>query len=65
MTRHYQLMKYTEEDGETWYGVHKVYEATGFTGKPEIVMGRDVEGIKWMLEAMLKDIEKHGVKDYE
>ena len=65
MTRHYQLMKYTEEDGEVWYGVHELYEGTSFTGKPESVRGWDVEDIKWMLETMLKDIEKHGVKDYD
>ena len=64
MTWHYQLVKHTEPSGGVWYGVHELYEGTSFTGKPESVMGQDVEDVKWMLETMLKDIEKHGVKDY-
>ena len=65
MTWHYQLMKHTEPDGEVWYGVHESYSLGGYTVKPVVVMGQDVEDIEWMLESVLKDIEKHGVKDYE
>ena len=65
MTWHYQLMKHTEPDGEVWYGIHEFYVVNGYTGNPESVMGHSKEDIKWMLLAMLADIEKHGVKDYE
>ena len=64
MTWHYQLMKHTELD-EVWYAVHENYSSGGYTVEPVRVMGEDKEGIKWMLEAILKDIEKHGVKDYD
>ena len=65
MTWHYQLMEHTEPDGEVWYGVHEKYGSSGYTVNPVRVMGQDKEDIKWMLETILKDIEKHGVKDYE
>ena len=65
MTWHYQLMKHTEPDDQVWYAVHEVYEGNGYTLEPQRVQGQDKEDIKWMLETMLKDIEKHGVKDYE
>ena len=64
MTWHYQLMKHTETNDEVWYAVHEFYEGGGYTLEPVRVMGEDKENIKWLLETMLKDIEKHGVKDY-
>ena len=64
MTWYYQLMKHTEPDGDVWYGVHEFYDVNGYTVNPMTVMGGDKEEIKWMLEAMLEDIEKRGVKDY-
>jgi len=33
--------------------------------EPVLVTGEDKEDVKWLLETVLKDIEKHGVKDYE
>ena len=65
MTWHYQLMKHTEYDGEVWYGVHEFYDGNGYTTEPRSIRGEDKEDIKWVLETMLEDIEKHGVKDYE
>ena len=65
MTWHYQLMKHTDDNGYVWYGVHEFYEGNGYTAEPETVRGQDEEDIKWMLETMLMDIEKHGVKDYD
>ena len=69
---HYQLMyhKYDEpglgEDG--YYAVHEYYEmddGDGWTENPVIVDGNSVEDVKKMLLLILKDIDKHGVKDYE
>ena len=65
MTWHYQLMKHTEPDGEVWYGIHELYEGNGYSSNPESIRSHDKDDIKWMLETVLKDIEKHGVKDYE
>ena len=66
MSWHYQLMKHTETNGKVWYGVHKNYSRSGsYTAEPLSIKSDDKEDIKWMLEAMLMDIEKHGVKDYE
>ena len=63
MSWHYQLMRHTEPDGEVWYGVHKNYYRSGScTVEPVNIKSEDKEDIKWMLEAMLMDIEKHGVK---
>lgn len=67
MTWHYQLMKHTETDDEVWYAVHELYysdDSDGYTVEPVRVMGEDKEDIKMALGNMLKDIEKHGVKDY-
>ena len=65
MTWHYQLMKHTEPDGEVWHAIHENYRSGGYTVEPVRIMGEDKEDIKWMLETVLADIEKHGVKDYE
>ena len=65
MTWHYQLMKHTEPDGEVWYAVHEFYGINAYTASPETIRGKDKEEIKWILETVLKDIEKYGVKDYE
>ena len=64
MTWHYQLMKHTGIEGEVFYAVHEFYEGGGWTVEPVRVMGEDKANIKWLLEAILEDIEKHGVKDY-
>lgn len=64
MSWHYQLMQHTEPDGKVWYAVHKNYRSS-YTVEPLSIKSDDKEDIKWMLEAMLMDIEKHGVKDYE
>tara|TARA_R110000796_G_scaffold18303_2_gene55473 strand:+ start:5167 stop:5364 length:198 start_codon:yes stop_codon:yes gene_type:complete len=64
MSWHYQLMKHTEHNGEVWYGIHELYDGIGYTIEPRTVRGEDIEDIKWVLETMLEDVEKHGVKDY-
>ena len=65
MSWHYQLMKHTEPDDQVWYAVHEFYERNGYTVEPVRVQGQDMDDIKWMLEHVLEDIEKYGVKDYE
>ena len=65
MAWHYQLVKHRETDGEVWYAVHEFYGINAYTASPETIGGKDKEEIKWMLETVLADIEKHGVKDYE
>tara|TARA_R110000772_G_scaffold6483_3_gene22631 strand:+ start:2003 stop:2200 length:198 start_codon:yes stop_codon:yes gene_type:complete len=65
MSWNYQLMKHTEPDHTVWYAVHEFYTANTYTKFPVDVTGDDEEDIVRMLEHMLEDIKKHGVKDYE
>ena len=70
---HYQLMyhKYDkplyDEDG--YYAVHEYYpmldDGDGWTENPVTVDGNSIEDVKKMLLLILKDIDKHGVKDYK
>jgi hypothetical protein len=65
MSWHYQLTRHTEPSGKVWYAVHKNYYRSGsYTVEPVSIRSEDKEDIKWMLQAMLLDIEKHGVKEY-
>ena len=64
MSWHYQLIKHTEPDGGVWYAVHENYSGS-YTVEPVSIKSDDMDDIKWMLEHMREDIEKHGVKDYE
>ena len=62
---HYQLMYYTETNQ---YAIHEYYsleDGDGWTESPITIVGDDVEDVKKMLQMMLDDIDKHGVKDYE
>jgi len=64
---HYQLMKHVEDDGEEWYAVHEFYhmeDGPAWTLGPVSIEGTCIEDVKWQLENMLKDIDKHGLKDY-
>lgn len=65
---HYQLMRHLTEGGETYYAIHEYYpmeDGDGWTEKPVTVDGESKSDVIWMLKAILKDIEKHGVKDYD
>jgi len=65
---HYQLMRHLTPDGETYYAVHEycfLGEGPAWTEKPVTVDGESKSDVVWMLEQMLVDIDKHGVKDYE
>ena len=65
---HYQLMYH--DSGEGYYAIHEYFpfmdsNETVWTSNPITVTGESVEDIKWCLKAMLDDIDKHGVKNYE
>ena len=70
---HYQLMRHKDGYGGTYLAIHEYYpkeifpegEQAGWTIDPCEVTGEDVKDVVWSLKAMLHDIEKHGVKDYE
>lgn len=70
---HYQLMYHKpEQEGlEGYYAIHEYYPAdilageAGWTLNPCEVTGDSKEDIIWMLKAMLNDIEKYEVMDYE
>ena len=69
---HYQLMRHVDYNGDDYYAIHEYYPAAlfpegeqdGWTQSPCDVTGYSVEDVVWSLKAMLRDIEKHGVKDY-
>ena len=63
-TWHYQVMKHS--DGTL--AIHEYYvmsDADGWTQEPTKISGDSIEDIKKMLNMVLDDIERHGVKDYE
>ena len=65
MTWHYQLMKHS--DGSL--AVHEYYTSAvfgdGWTKEPVSIIGDDVDDVKGVLQMILNDINKHGVKNYE
>ena len=65
---HYQLMRHMTPQGETYYAVHEYYpldDGPAWTENPVTVDGESKSDVVWILNAILKDIEKHGVKDYD
>ena len=63
---HYQLMK-RKFDGVDNYAIHEYYKldhGDGWSNDPVSIDGESIEDVKKMLQMMLNDIEKHGVKDY-
>ena len=69
---HYQLMyhKYDEPvlGEEGYYAVHEYYnmdDGPGWTENPVTVDGNSIKDVKKMLLLILKDIDKHGVKQYD
>ena len=64
MTWHYQLMKHS--DGSL--AVHEYYtleDGDGWTKEPVSIIGDDVDDVKGVLQMILNDINKYGVKNYE
>ena len=70
---HYQLMYHKYEkpnavDGEGYYAVHEYYEleeGPAWTKNPVTVDGESIDDVRRMLICILKDMDTHGVKDYE
>ena len=65
---HYQLMRHLTDEGETYYAIHEYFpreDGPAWSSNPVSIDGETKSDIVWMLKAMLGDIEKHGVKDYE
>ena len=63
----YQLMKHVSKNGEVWYGIHEYFnmeEGPAWTENPVDVSGESPEEVKEILGMMLRDIDRHGVKDY-
>ena len=57
-----------EKDGVVWYSVHEVFYSessgiNGYTEDPITILGETVEEVKYQLEMITKDIEKHEVID--
>ena len=67
-TWHYQLMRHKDDNGNTYLAIHEYFPLEDghiWTENPVTVDGESKSDIIWMLNTMLEDIEKHGVKDYE
>ena len=70
---HYQLMYHKYEkpnavDGEGYYAVHEYYEleeGPAWTENPVTVDGESIDDVRRMLICILKDMDTHGVKDYD
>tara|TARA_B110000908_G_scaffold40649_1_gene49314 strand:- start:1218 stop:1424 length:207 start_codon:yes stop_codon:yes gene_type:complete len=63
---HYQLMK-RNFDGEDNYAVHEYYrldDGDVWSHNPVEIDGESVEDVKKMLQMIIDDIDKHGVKDF-
>jgi hypothetical protein len=61
-------MKHVDKSGEVWYGIHEYYtvgDGDDWTEQPVRVLGESPEEVKEILGIMLRDIERHGVKDYD
>lgn len=72
-TWHYQLMRHklarpNPVDGEYYYAIHEYHEmkeGQAWSMDPVEVIGESVNDVIWSLKAMLHDIQRHGVKDYD
>ena len=72
-TWHYQLMRHPAAKNNRmpmadYYAIHEYYpseDGDGWTEQPIHINGESVEEVKQVLQMMLEDIERHGIKDYE
>ena len=69
-TWHYQLIKHVYPKDDVTYGVHEYYPATDEVGEawtllPIGLSADSEEDVIWVLEAVLNDIKKYGVKEVE
>lgn len=68
MTWNYRVIKTKTPYGDT-YAVHEVYYELGegmvWTVDPITISGDSIDDIKWELQTILEDIEKHSVLNLE
>jgi hypothetical protein len=60
---HFQLMRHP--DGTL--AIHEMFpldDGPAWTENPVSVTGETVKDVKWMLTAMLNDIDRHGIVEY-
>jgi hypothetical protein len=61
-------MRHQDNFGEEYHAIHEMFpldDGDAWTENPVTVTGESVEDVKWSLMAMLHDIEKYGVKNYD
>ena len=67
MNWHYQAMRHTDENGNTWYAIHEFYpipDEPGWTENEIRPDGESIQDLRTQLLLMLLDIDRHGIKDY-
>lgn len=71
MTWHYQLMRHKEDD-EEYLAIHEYYHFESVSGSKShgwtedyFVTAETPEEMKEILQRMIEDIDKHGVKDFD
>jgi len=65
---HYQVMRHTDSSGEEYYAIHEYYEMDDgdvWTENPVDVTGVSIEDLKKSLVCMYRDIDNHGVRNYD
>ena len=65
---HYQVMRHTDSSGEEYYAIHEYYEmddGDGWAESPVDVTGESIEDLRRSLLRMYRDINKHGVRNYD
>lgn len=75
MSWHFQVAKEVDADGSAYYEMHEVYPALQGEGEPMPITahgikpgGESVDDLRWMLKAMLHDLDKYPVismSDYD
>lgn len=65
----YQIMRHRADTGETYLAVHEFYVAhdkkEGWTQKPITIEADTLPELRMNLLNMLRDLERHGVRDVE
>lgn len=65
----FQAMQHTADDGETYLAVHEFYTMhdgkEGWTQRPVPIEAESVTNLRMALLDILRDLERHGVRDAE
>ena len=66
---HYQVMRHRGDGGEYYLAIHEFYtmhdKKEGWTAKPVPIEADSVSDLRMALLNVLRDLERHGVKDAE